>query len=169
MEQLVAELLELERLRAPQGAAPARADLVRMVRAAVAGFEHVPPGVQLHAPAEPVLLAVDAPKIRRLVRNLLENAVKYSLPDSRAVEVVVSSTRESITLRVSDDGPGIPEQDAERVFEPFYRVDPSRSKSTGGFGLGLSLCRRIAEAHGGAITVEPNVGRGASLVVTFPR
>ncbi|MBI5547782.1 MAG: ATP-binding protein, partial [Deltaproteobacteria bacterium] len=68
-----------------------------------------------------------------------------------------------------DDGPGIPPQDRPNLFEPFFRVDRSRSRKTGGYGLGLSLCKRIMEAHGGGIAVENRKGRGAVFVLTFPK
>ncbi len=73
------------------------------------------------------------------------------------------------TVRVTDDGVGIPPSDIERVFEPFYRVDPSRSKTSGGYGLGLSICKRVMEAHGGRIEVERPPDRGTSFVLTFPK
>ena len=72
-------------------------------------------------------------------------------------------------MRVIDDGPGIPEADLGHVFEPFFRVDRSRSRKTGGYGLGLSICRRIVEAHGGTITASNNPGRGATITLRFPR
>src|SRR5262245_57576544 len=83
------------------------------------------------------------------IRHLLENAIKYSLPDSRAVEVSAAQNGEYVVIRVTDDGPGIPERDIPSLFEPFFRVDRSRSKKTGGYGLGLSISKRIVEVHGG--------------------
>src|SRR3990170_7363112 len=102
------------------------------------------------------------------IRNLLENAIKYSLPDSRPVEVSAAQNGQRVIIRVADDGPGIPERDMPSLFEPFFRVDRSRSKKTGGYGLGLSIAKRIVEAHGGTIGAENNTGRGASFVVTLP-
>ncbi|HMA25749.1 MAG TPA: sensor histidine kinase, partial [Gemmatimonadaceae bacterium] len=101
--------------------------------------------------------------------NLLENAVKYSLPDSRAVRVSVAKGAQGATVRVTDDGAGIPSEDTARIFEPFFRVDRSRSKESGGYGLGLSICKRVMEAHGGRITLEQANGRGALFVLTFPQ
>ena len=74
----------------------------------------------------------------------------------------------AVIIRVKDDGQGIPEAQIASIFEPFFRIDPSRSKKTGGYGLGLSICKRIAEAHGGTIEVENNPGRGASFILTLP-
>jgi signal transduction histidine kinase len=73
-----------------------------------------------------------------------------------------------VVIRVRDDGPGIPPADLANVFEPFFRVDRSRSRRTGGYGLGLSICRRVLEAHGGTIAVENASPRGASFVLTLP-
>jgi signal transduction histidine kinase len=112
---------------------------------------------------------IDTEQVRKVLRNLLENAVKYSLPDSRAVEVSAAQNGEHVVIRVTDDGPGIPDRDMANLFEPFYRIDRSRSKKTGGYGLGLSIARRIVEAHGGTIAAENNVRRGASFVVTLPK
>jgi len=168
MERMVSELLELERLRSGRGLSPVRQDVLALVRVVVEEFRNRPPGVCFDAPPRAVMADVDAEKIRTVIRNLLENAVKYSLPQSRQVQVSVSTNGEAVVIRVSDDGVGIPETDADRVFEPFYRVDASRSKRTGGYGLGLSICKRVVEAHGGRIAVERANGRGATFVMTLP-
>jgi signal transduction histidine kinase len=116
-----------------------------------------------------VFVAVDAERIRTVFRNLLENAVKYSLPDSRPIEVSATQDRDTVVIRVTDDGPGIPEDDKTTLFEPFFRVDRSRSKKTGGYGLGLSISKRIVEAHGGTIAAENNATRGALFTVRLPK
>lgn len=115
------------------------------------------------------MLDVDAEQLRTVMRNLLENAAKYSLPDSRAIRVSVENDPAAAVVRVTDDGIGIPAEDSERIFEPFFRVDRSRSKESGGYGLGLSICKRVMEAHGGRISVERPNGPGVSFVLTFPR
>ena len=170
MERMITGLLELERLRTGRGVTLARQDLVPIVRDVVSGFTDRPPGVQFDSSdAGEIVVNVDAEQVRTVLRNLLENAVKYSLPDSRAVRVSVAKTAHGATVRVTDDGAGIPSEDAERIFEPFFRVDRSRSKESGGYGLGLSICKRVMEAHGGRIALEQASGRGASFVLTFPK
>ena len=169
MERMVTELLELERLRMGRGINSSRVDLVSILRAVVQSTRGVSPGVQLATPPREVVIDVDDEKIRTVLRNLVENAIKYSLPDSGPIELSVLVHVHAIEVRVTDDGVGIPAADAARVFEPFFRVDRSRSKGTGGYGLGLSICKRIMEAHGGSIAFEPAVGRGASFVLTFPK
>jgi signal transduction histidine kinase len=84
------------------------------------------------------------------------------------VEVDLRAEGEEIVLTVQDDGPGIPEEELPQLFEPFYRIDRSRSKKTGGYGLGLSLCKRIVEAHGGRIEVTNRAARGVRVTVALP-
>jgi len=169
MERMISGLLELERLRAGKGVTLARQDVVPIVREVVTGYENRAPGVALVLDGvSEVVLDVDAEQSRTVMRNLLENAVKYSLPDSRAIRVSVSRENGSAVVRVVDDGVGIPAEDAERIFEPFFRVDRSRSKESGGYGLGLSICKRVMEAHGGSIALERRNGRGSTFIVAFP-
>jgi signal transduction histidine kinase len=169
MERMITGLLELERLRAGRGVTLVRQDIVPLVHEVAATFEDRAPGVEVSIDgARAIMLDVDAEQLRTVLRNLLENAVKYSLPDSRAIRVSVSNNGNGTVVRVSDDGAGIPGEDAERIFEPFFRVDRSRSKESGGYGLGLSICKRVMEAHGGRIAVEKTNGRGASFVLVFP-
>ena len=168
MEVLVTELLELERLRRGRGLRLREHDLMEIVRDAVSTFRDVAPGVRLAAAPERLPLSIDADKVRAVLGNLLENASKYAMPDSSEVRVFVDPSACAVRLRITDDGPGIPESDLPNLFEPFFRVDRSRSKRTGGWGLGLSLCKRIMAAHGGNIEVQNNPGRGATFTLSFP-
>jgi len=167
MEAMVTELLELERLRDGRGIRIERQHLTPILREVAAIFEGRPPGVRLIPPSAEIVLDLDGDRMRSVLRNLLENAIQYSLPDSGAVEISVAETAETVFVRVADDGPGIPEADLASLFEPFFRVDRSRSKKSGGYGLGLSICKRIMEAHGGAIDVENKPGRGAVFTLTL--
>jgi signal transduction histidine kinase len=169
MESMVAELLELERLRDGRGLNPSFQDLAPILRDMAVRFNKKSPGVHFIAASQEIELNIDADKVRTILRNLLENAVKYSLPDSQPIEISCVQSDQSVVIRVSDDGPGIPIEDAAGLFEPFFRVDRSRSKKTGGYGLGLSICKRIMEAHGGNISFHNDPGRGASFILTFPR
>lgn len=168
MEALISQLLELERLRDGRGLNVGAHDVGPILRAAAAPFEDAPPGVLVELAAGELPARIDPEKIRTVLRNLLENAAKYALPDS--APVVLSATREDggIAVRVRDDGPGIPDADRATLFEPFTRVDRSRSKKTGGYGLGLAICRGIVEAHGGAISLESREGRGTTFLVRLP-
>jgi signal transduction histidine kinase len=168
MEAMITEILELERLRDGRGIRTERQDLMPILHEIVATFEDRPPGIRIVSPLREILLDIDGDRLRTVLRNLLENAVKYSLPDSGPVEVAIEQTEDTVILRILDDGPGIPAADLPSLFEPFFRVDRSRSRKSGGYGLGLSICKRIVEAHGGGIEVENNSERrGASFTLTL--
>ena len=104
--------------------------------------------------------------IYRLVYNLVENAIKYNHSEGQ-VEVTAYRREKSVYLSVEDTGSGIPEELRERVFEPFFRVDKSRSRELGGVGLGLALVREIVRVHDGSITVRPNPSGGTIFDVTL--
>ena len=169
MEIMIGELLELERLRDGRGISTTRQNLVSLVSEVARNYDERPPGVRVTASIPEILVDIDADRMRTVIRNLLENAIKYSSPTSQPVEISVSGTAETVEVRVTDDGVGIPEDDMGRVFEPFFRVDRSRAKSTGGYGLGLSICKRVMEAHGGSIAVDRRAGRGTAFILTFPK
>jgi signal transduction histidine kinase len=168
MERMVAELLELERLREGRGVRRERQDLTPLLHEVAAEFEGRLPGVRLGPRSRSLPVEIDRDQIRTVLRNLLENAFKYALPDSRPVTIAAVDEPGRVVVRIQDDGPGIPAAERGRLFEPFFRVDPSRSKQTGGYGLGLSICKRIMEAHGGSIAVEATGARGATFVLAFP-
>jgi signal transduction histidine kinase len=168
MEIMISELIELERLRSPRGLRRQSQDLVPILHDVARTLETKSPGIRVATNRKSILVNIDGDKIRAVLRNLLENAYKYSLPDSQPVHISILENHEVLTIRIQDDGQGIPEAHIANIFEPFFRIDPSRSKKTGGYGLGLSLCKRITEAHGGTIRAENNPGRGASFVLTLP-
>ncbi len=111
--------------------------------------------------ADPVLL-------RRVIDNLLENAHKYSPEPESEISLSVSERRDRACFTVRDRGMGIPSEDLPRVFTAFFRGERSRSRGTGGVGLGLTLAKRIVEAHGGSIDVESEVGVGSTFRATLP-
>ena len=113
---------------------------------------------------EKVILQGDPMALRRLVSNLLENAVKFG---GRARARVFADAGNAI-VEIDDDGPGIPAADSEKVFEPFYRREPSRSRQTGGIGLGLAVVRSIARGHGGDVSLINRVGGGLTARVHLP-
>lgn len=105
--------------------------------------------------------------LERVFYNLLENAIKYS-PAGTAIDVAVGTDGECTTVSFADEGCGVPEELREAIFEPFFRVDASRSHLTGGNGLGLALCKKILERHGASIRVLPHTPRGSIFQVSFP-
>ncbi len=113
-----------------------------------------------------VVVRGDADALRRLVQNLVENAIIYT-PPGGMVTLFVSKDTRGCRLRVADTGLGIAPEDLPFIFDRFFRADPARA-NTGGSGLGLSIVRSIAEAHGGAVTAESEPGRGSTFTVTLP-
>jgi signal transduction histidine kinase len=109
-------------------------------------------------------LACKPQALRRCLTNLIANAVKFG---SRALLLVEDGA--GLVIRVMDDGPGIPEEELERVFEPFYRLESSRNRDTGGTGLGLSIARDVAQAHGGSLILRNRPIHGLEAVLTLPR
>ncbi len=102
--------------------------------------------------------------LRRALRNLIENAVRYGT----RCRVRIEGDRHEVRILVEDDGPGIPEAEQERVFEPFVRLEGSRSSQTGGIGLGLAIARSIVRAHGGDIRLANRPGGGLAVTVALP-
>ena len=123
-------------------------------------------GITLTADGDGVMTGSDA-LIYRLLFNLTENAVKYNRPGG-SVRVTVTQEPEKILIRVSDTGCGIPEKYQQSIFQPFFRVDKSRSREYGGTGLGLSLVWEIADLHGGCVWVEASSEKGSTLAVELP-
>ena len=123
-------------------------------------------GVTLTAEGDGIMTGSDA-LIYRLIFNLTENAVKYNRPGG-SVRVSVTQELEKLLLRVSDTGCGIPEEYQRSIFQPFFRVDKSRSREYGGAGLGLALVWEIAELHGGSVWVEKSSEKGTTIAVGLP-
>jgi signal transduction histidine kinase len=111
---------------------------------------------------------VDAIRLRLVAKNLIENALRYNPEGGPPVAVELRVVPGAVALSVRDHGPGIAREALARVTEPFFRADPARSRTTGGFGLGLYLCRRIAEAHRGTLAIDSEPGRGTVATVTIP-
>jgi signal transduction histidine kinase len=103
--------------------------------------------------------------LKRALRNLVENAVKYG----RRADLRLAATPKGLVVTIEDDGPGIPESELENVFRPFYRIERSRSRETGGTGLGLAVARSIVRGHGGDITLANRAGGGLVQTVVLPR
>lgn len=165
LDALVDEILLASRLDQGGPSAPA-AETVDLLALAA---EEAARGQATLAPAEPSGAAFEvqgsARLLRRMVRNLVENAAKHGAPP---IEVALVRGDGRIEVRVQDNGPGIPERERERVFEPFYRP-AGRSEAAGSWGLGLSIVRQIAERHGGSVACVPRAdGGGASFVVSLP-
>ncbi|MEV4507989.1 ATP-binding protein [Dactylosporangium sp. NPDC049525] len=116
---------------------------------------------------EPAIVLGDEARLRQVLQNLITNAMTHT-PAGTEVTVFVGTEGRDAVLEVSDNGPGMTAEDAERVFERFYRTDPSRTRALGGSGLGLSIVSALVAAHGGKVTLRTAPGEGAAFRVTLP-
>ena len=169
MERLIADLLESEALNTRHAILRLESvDLGELVESVInTDFAEQRSRVELLLPDERLEGQLDANRMRLLVRNLVENALRYSPPSGEKLQIRGSRSGDYFELRVTDHGDGIPSEHLARVTEPFYRADPARSRATGGIGLGLYLCRLIAEAHGGLLHIDSEPGRGTEVTVTL--
>ncbi len=171
-EGLMRNLEELQALteqvlaaaKGASGEKPRQVDLSALVESLVTDLDEMgePVSWANHAPAP---ISCRPNEIKRAVRNLVENAVAYG----HKAEVRITDTADGYDVLVEDEGPGIPENDRQRVFEPFVRLESSRNEFTGGTGLGLTLVKAIAEGHGGAVRLESRPGGGLCARMHLPR
>ncbi len=166
LTRLTKTLLEMSNLRQV-----ARNERIRLAPIIEEIFADLAPlsdkcGVTLTAEGDGIMTGSDA-LIYRLIFNLTENAVKYNRPGG-SVRVSVAREPEKLLIRVSDNGCGIPEEYQQSIFQPFFRVDKSRSREYGGAGLGLSLVWEIADIHGGSVRVEESSKNGTVIAAEFP-
>lgn len=148
-----------------------RLDLVSLVRGVAAEMQPLFDDKNLRldviVPAKPVRIEADSDGVRRVVAILLDNALKYSTPGGK-VALSVDGGSGGPSLEVADEGPGIPPESLTRIFDRFYRVDTSRDRRTGGYGLGLSIAQQIARAHQGQIVAESIAGQGSRFRFQLP-
>jgi two-component system sensor histidine kinase KdpD len=162
LKRLVEDLLDLSRLQAD--AATPSLELWPADELVEQALDALPARARVDVvmPEEIPVVCVDAVQLQRALVNLLENALRMSPPGER-VTVRVNATRRELLIRVVDRGPGVPESERERIFEPFHRLD-----SAGGAGLGLAIARGFVEANGGRLWVESRSDQGASFALALP-
>lgn len=174
LSRLVNDLLQLARAEGQLQPTldPSELDLGAELRRLLPGAQHLARGQRLRyaGPDDPVTIHADRGKLRQLLLILVDNALKFTPPGGEVVLSLSTDFRRAL-VEVSDTGPGIPEDELERVFERFYRLDPARSREPypGGTGLGLSIARRLAEAHGGSLRLLNREGGGLRAQLWLPR
>ena len=178
MRDLISDLLESERLATRHAALQLEpADLAALVREVLAQLASDPgsaaastgaaPAVLLEIEPELQKLALDRSRIRLLLRNLLGNALRHSPPGAPAPVLRIQTQAQGVVISLRDFGPGVDDAALAHLGEPFYRPDSARERATGGVGLGLYLCRLVAQAHGGRMDVR-NAQPGLEVSVTLP-
>jgi signal transduction histidine kinase len=169
MERLIEEIMETERLSlGHQAVNKTPQDVVTLAREVLTDH-FTAEELRLDLPDAPQVLAMDSRRMKLLIKNLLDNALRYTPAGAPAPRLRVRAAAETITLEVADSGPGIEAKLIPYLTEPFYRVDPARQRDTGGYGLGLYLCDMIAKAHGGRLKITSEVGKGARVQVVLPK
>jgi len=123
--------------------------------------------IKIKQPDTTIKASVDGPRMSLLLKNLLSNALRYSKPSDGPIELTAGTADNDLIFTVRDHGPGLSEDQAEHIGEPFYRGDPSRTRDSGGTGLGLYLASLIAKAHGGSLRLL-DTDRGACFEVAIP-
>ena len=167
MRDLISDLLESERLGQGHTALhlepTALPALIEEVRTQLDGAEDI----ERHLPTDMPLLRLDPSRLRLLVRNLLDNALRHSSEATHPPVISLQADGQGWVLRVRDFGPGVPDEVLPHLAEPFYRPDAARERSSGGVGLGLYLCRLVVQAHGGQWQVR-NAQPGLEVIVKLP-
>jgi two-component system OmpR family sensor kinase len=166
LNNLVNELLDMSKLDSARSLQGATLDLHALLQECCAALPHAAARLDCDFAEGLGEVEADARLLGRAIGNLLRNAQKYA-----AGRILLSARRgpEAIEIAVEDDGPGIPEEEREKIFDPFYRLDRSRDRATGGFGLGLSIARKAVVLHGGSLRVEASGALGgARFVIVLP-
>jgi two-component system phosphate regulon sensor histidine kinase PhoR len=173
MERLVRDLLRLAALDARQevverAPCPVQGLLAGTVSDLSTIIESRRQRVEVVVDPAVTTIRTDAAKLQDALRNLVENAANYS-PEGRLIRLEARPDGDQVTITVSDEGPGIPEADIERIFERFYRVDKARSRESGGTGLGLSIVKHLVSLLGGRVWAANRPGGGAVFTISLPR
>jgi signal transduction histidine kinase len=166
MEHLVANILESERLNTSH--AILNRVILNLAEIVTTVISEQFPEDNIRQDLSAANIALDEVRIRLLIKNLLDNACRYSIDSTRPVEIKLEQQADFVILQVSDHGAGMSEADLSHITEPFYRADTARQRGTGGYGLGLYLCNLIVEAHGGKLGIQSRLGEGTEVTVHFP-
>lgn len=170
MDKVITSLLEAEHLNSRHAALHlAECDAKLMIETLISDFfarDRQRIRTEFRGTGRPA--NIDEARVALMIKNLISNALRYSGPEAGPVEVILEMRASELLLRVQDHGPGIAEEHRDRIGEPFFRGDPSRTRATGGSGLGLYLATLVARAHGGTLTLDRNYHDGAAFEVLIP-
>lgn len=169
IETMINEILESARLTTEHGRPEKEKTVIKkFLQDIIEAEQSYRQKIKIAMIPETVSLLIDPEQIKTVIRNVLDNAIKYSDNEDGSVEILYRQKKNYSVIEIKDNGRGIPDNELPYIFEPFYRVDKSRSKKTGGYGLGLNLCRNIMEAHGGKAEASSLDMQGTSVLLYFP-
>lgn len=169
MEDMITVLLDAARMRHEAlNRVPVDVDLGVLAREIAESHADRTPGIQVQPLRRPVHAWADPTHLRMALNSLLDNALKYSGHTDIPVEIDIRQHDGKAIITVRDYGIGIPEDALPHIFEPFFRVDESRTRETGGYGLGLNLCKAITDAHGGSLEITSSPGEGTLVKLILP-
>jgi signal transduction histidine kinase len=170
MEKIVVSLLEAERLNSRHAQLNRTKVIVgELVNELIDDFfAREAERISISLPQDRITATVDEARITLLLKNLISNALRYSRPEEGLIELTVSATDSELVMTVTDHGPGLSEDQAEHIGDPFYRSDASRARESGGSGLGLYLATVVANAHGGSLKLLDTDGQGACFEARIP-
>jgi signal transduction histidine kinase len=170
IEKKITDLLETARaLNIKSSLHLSRVDLAELIQKTAALFDAGRPEIRIADMPDLTPIDLDAELIGRALKNVLDNAQKYSPDQAAPIEVSASMDDTETIISIQDSGIGIPEEDLDFIFEPFYRVDKTRTPQQDGYGLGLSLAKNIIDAHGGHIHISSEPDRGTLVKIHLPR
>ncbi len=169
METMISELLESAKIQSKYGKLELETvNIIDLIEDVALYFENDEPGLDLSQLPEKQLLILDPERIKIVFKNIFSNAMKYSSKNAKPVELRKETEPGYFVLKVKNYGKGIPEKELDFIFEPFYRVDKSRNKETGGYGLGMHLVKKIIEAHNGKVAIRSVPDEWTEVTVKLP-
>ncbi|MFT4670767.1 MAG: signal transduction histidine kinase [Pseudohongiellaceae bacterium] len=168
IDLLISDLIEAERLNGDHSVLVVEnVNFSEFIGSVAHQFDNYDGGIEFDSPDQDQEFFIDKLRIRLLITNLLNNSIRHG--EGNPILVKIDYFEEQASIEVIDQGEGISAEHLSQISEPFYRADSSRQRNTGGFGLGLYLCRLIAEAHGGKLNIQSEVGTGTHISVLIPR
>ena len=168
MEKLINELLETERLSSRHSILNKSTTTLQILVQGVLDEYFPHNGVRVDMPQQPIEQLLDQARIKLMLKNIIENAVMHNTEDAAPPSLQIKQQNTATLITIRDHGQGIEAQHLPHLTEPFYRTDQARHRQTGGYGLGLYLCKVIAEAHGGELFIDSQVGIGTTVKIVIP-
>ena len=169
IEELISQILDAARVHHEHSSLNLQpTNLAKLIQDVTAAYQNQSPGVIFQEAHAVPICKLDPERIKIVFKNLIDNAVKYSHEDSDPVKISINTRKDWVDISISDNGIGIEPEALIHIWEPFYRADKSRTRDTGGYGLGLSLCKTIVEAHGGKIDISSTLGKETQVMLSLP-